>query len=229
MDSRKDGRADTSLAAHQSNRQTIKSITLGDGNTPMPSGDGAQPATRQVLGSWKEIAVYLKRGVRTVQRYERQFHLPVHRAGASDHTSSVMAFTDEIDGWLQAAETRRRRYVRPTLVVLDRPIAGTVSGRKLVLEVHKFNVLTAYSVEEAYSTGERYDVDGFVLDEVPGSDAGEEMCESLKERNPKKPVFLVTASGDDAPRKCADYVVASVDPEALLTAVLAVFGTPRLE
>ncbi len=30
-----------------------------------------------VLNSWKEIACYLGRGVRTVQRYERDLGLPV--------------------------------------------------------------------------------------------------------------------------------------------------------
>ena len=32
-----------------------------------------------VLNSWKEIASYLGRSVRTVQRWEREFGLPVHR------------------------------------------------------------------------------------------------------------------------------------------------------
>jgi DNA-binding transcriptional regulator YiaG len=31
------------------------------------------------LDSWKEIAAYLKRGARTVQRWEREERLPVHR------------------------------------------------------------------------------------------------------------------------------------------------------
>jgi len=33
------------------------------------------------LNSWKEIATYLSRGVRTVQRWERELKLPVHRIG----------------------------------------------------------------------------------------------------------------------------------------------------
>ena len=31
------------------------------------------------LDSWKEIAAYLKRGVRTVKRWEKEEGLPVHR------------------------------------------------------------------------------------------------------------------------------------------------------
>ena len=54
---------------------------------------------REILNSWKEIATYLGRGVRTVQRWERDFHLPVHRP--SGHVrSAVIAFADEVDQWL---------------------------------------------------------------------------------------------------------------------------------
>ncbi|MGH9829867.1 MAG: hypothetical protein ACREDR_42190, partial [Blastocatellia bacterium] len=51
------------------------------------------------LTSWKEIASYLARDVRTVQRWEKEFGLPVHRvAGMRSH--SVYASTDEIDTWV---------------------------------------------------------------------------------------------------------------------------------
>jgi hypothetical protein len=51
------------------------------------------------LDSWKEIAIYLRREIRTVQRWEQAEGLPVkrifHRKG-----SSVYAFTSELDLWL---------------------------------------------------------------------------------------------------------------------------------
>jgi TolB-like protein len=50
------------------------------------------------LDSWKEIAAYLQRGVRTVRRWERQEGLPVHRH--MHHTlGSVYAYKSEIDTW----------------------------------------------------------------------------------------------------------------------------------
>jgi hypothetical protein len=39
----------------------------------------AADSTVVPLNSWKEIASYMGRGVRTVQRYERELHLPVGR------------------------------------------------------------------------------------------------------------------------------------------------------
>lgn len=62
-------------------------------------------AERKVLHSWKDIANYMGRGVRTIQRYEVQLGLPVHRPAAKNR-SSVMAFSDEIDVWLNRAPTR---------------------------------------------------------------------------------------------------------------------------
>ena len=57
---------------------------------------------RLVLNSWKEIAEYMGRGVRTVQRYERDLRLPVHRP-AGKSRSAVIAFPDEIERWMRAA------------------------------------------------------------------------------------------------------------------------------
>jgi len=59
-------------------------------------------AERKVLNGWKEIAQYLGRGIRTVQRWERELQLPVHRPRGADN-SAVVALGDELDGWLAKA------------------------------------------------------------------------------------------------------------------------------
>jgi hypothetical protein len=51
-----------------------------------------------VLGSWKEIANYLGKGVRTVQRWERCNGLPVHRPSGT-RKGVVLAFPPELDSW----------------------------------------------------------------------------------------------------------------------------------
>lgn len=56
----------------------------------------------EVLSGWKEIANYLGKGVRTVQRYEWQMALPVRRPGAKPH-ASVVAAKSEIDAWVSAS------------------------------------------------------------------------------------------------------------------------------
>ncbi|HWC15744.1 MAG TPA: hypothetical protein VG498_01965 [Terriglobales bacterium] len=60
---------------------------------------------RRILNSWKEIATYLGRGVRTVQRWEAQLALPIHRPAGKDH-SAVLAFSSELDQWLDSRPVR---------------------------------------------------------------------------------------------------------------------------
>lgn len=62
--------------------------------------------TGQVLTSWKEIAAYMGKGVRTVQRWESEMELPVRRPGADRHI--VLAFPQELDAW-----ARRKLEVPP--------------------------------------------------------------------------------------------------------------------
>lgn len=51
------------------------------------------------LDSWKEIAAYLNRDVRTVQRWEKSEKLPVLRH-LHEAQASVYAYTGELDAWL---------------------------------------------------------------------------------------------------------------------------------
>ncbi len=52
-----------------------------------------------VFTCWKEIASYLGKGVRTVQRWENQFGLPVQRPN-SKSKGTVRASRQELDVWL---------------------------------------------------------------------------------------------------------------------------------
>jgi TolB-like protein/cytochrome c-type biogenesis protein CcmH/NrfG len=52
------------------------------------------------LDSWKEIAGYLGREVRTVQRWEQSEALPVHRH-EHQKRSTVYAYTSELDDWFK--------------------------------------------------------------------------------------------------------------------------------
>jgi tetratricopeptide (TPR) repeat protein len=53
---------------------------------------------KQIFDSWKEIAAYLKRSVKTCQRWESELGLPIRRSdGASK--AKIFASKDEIDRW----------------------------------------------------------------------------------------------------------------------------------
>lgn len=58
------------------------------------------------LNSWKEIAQYLDRGVRTIQRWEHGLGLPVHRIGKGKR-SPVFATAAELNFWLSTVVVER--------------------------------------------------------------------------------------------------------------------------
>lgn len=77
------------------------------------------------LESWKRIATYLRRSVRTVRRWERNEGLPVHRH-LHRKLASVYALKTEVDAWQQArapgsaraTPSSREVAATPSIVVL---------------------------------------------------------------------------------------------------------------
>ena len=66
----------------------------------------------ELLTCWKEIAQYLGKGVRTVQRWEREFGLPVRRLPLSSGKGAVIARPHELDAWLE-----ERWFLKPPNVL----------------------------------------------------------------------------------------------------------------
>jgi len=95
---------------------------------------------RFFLSGWKEIASYLGMGVRTVQRYEREMGLPIHRPTGKSR-GTVIATKAELDRWLIAGATQinsrpravddRTNRVAADFLRVDSEIALTFSGMAL--------------------------------------------------------------------------------------------------
>src|SRR4030095_3488424 len=89
-----------------------------------PSQADASP-TGERLDSWKEIAAYLKRSVRTVHRWEKEEGLPVHRQLHKD-LGSVFAYKRELDAWSSARsvhagpreDTEERASAKPSRMIV---------------------------------------------------------------------------------------------------------------
>src|SRR5689334_13796087 len=84
-------------------RQSLQDFVIPDADA-LTAFQGLHPKS-QVLSSWKEIAHYINRGVRTVQRWERDYGLPVHRPKAHIK-GSVFALKNELDSWLARVPSR---------------------------------------------------------------------------------------------------------------------------
>jgi adenylate cyclase len=81
------------------------------------------------LDSWKEIAAYLKRGARTVQRWEREECLPVRRL-QHEKLGSVYAFRSELDKWWAA----RAKDVEPRTGAPDAPAVAVLPFKDMSRE-----------------------------------------------------------------------------------------------
>ena len=98
-----------------------------------------------VFTSWKEIASYLGKGVRTVQRWEAQFGLPVHRPNA--HAKGIVRATrEELDQWIATRwSPRSGQFELPDLGVTRAPVRTNLEAsqelrmqnRALLLGLHK--------------------------------------------------------------------------------------------
>ena len=59
----------------------------------------------EIMSGWKDIASYLGKGVRTLQRYEREGSLPVRRP-PHKKIGSVVATKTELDAWVASMPHR---------------------------------------------------------------------------------------------------------------------------
>lgn len=104
------------------------------GNT----GSAINPAER--LDSWKEIASYMRRDVRTVQRWEKSEGLPVHRH-QHDKLGSVYAYKAELEKWF----TTRQQQA-------SEPLREETNG-KVKLAVLPFGNLSGDPEQDFFSDG----------------------------------------------------------------------------
>jgi tRNA A-37 threonylcarbamoyl transferase component Bud32 len=113
--------------------------------TGSPSSSSAslpEPAPGERLDSWKEIAAYFNRDKRTVQRWERNEAMPVHRH-QHDKQGTVYALKSEVDEWWKGRRARIEREEQaeksnvlnwPAAVgVIQTPVPAGVDARYEVL------------------------------------------------------------------------------------------------
>lgn len=102
-----------SALADRENRCAHPGIFGGIGVLPRQAarfGVHGNPTPSDCLDSWKEIAVHLRRTVRTVQRWEKKEGLPVHRHH-HQRSSSVYASKLELDSWWKRESEKTEKEV----------------------------------------------------------------------------------------------------------------------
>ncbi len=190
-----------------------------------------------LLNSWKEIALYLGRSERTVQRWEKHFGLPVRRP-AGKSRSAVIALPSELQAWTKSTPicsaeappsrepvlaTRLQPDLRPTLLCIDDHPEG-LAVRKALLEAVGYNVLTACNGRSGLRLFEKKQVDLVMLDySMPDLD-GETVAHMLHERNPHVPILLLSSSTGSIPSrllKLVDNFVQKGQPVGILLSAIS--------
>lgn len=175
------------------------------------------------LDSWKEIAAFLRRGLRTVQRWERKEGLPVHRL-AHAKRGTVYANPDELTAWWDSRRLTTTGKDAPPVPASAPPAGGSLAAEPL----QRVTGLSAVSVYPALSSDGR--LVAYVSDR--GQDGGPPQ------------VWLQQVGGDGlrlttGRRECMDAAFSANDTRVLFTAAdrdgqLSIFdvptlgGTPRL-
>src|SRR3984893_6391591 len=92
------------------------------GERPIP----APPTDEPRLESWGEIAAYLRREIRTVQRWERYQGLPVRRLQIGK-LGSVYAYRSELDKWYRERQPQAENGEEDPGKAADAEIAAQVT------------------------------------------------------------------------------------------------------
>ncbi len=91
--------------------------------------------------SWKEIAAYLNRNVRSVQRWEKTEGLPVHRH-RHERACSVSARKREIDAW-----QKQRSHVSDEITAKQKELEILIERLRTVLLVKRMREALAIALE----------------------------------------------------------------------------------
>jgi TolB-like protein/Flp pilus assembly protein TadD len=113
-----------------------------DSNQPDQASTAADTSADERLDSWKEIASYLKRDVRTLHRWEAQERLPIHRHLHKER-GSVYAYKAELDSWWN---NRRLVLEQPTPAAEGK---GRPGRRRLLSVVAGMAILSAGTIYAA--------------------------------------------------------------------------------
>jgi hypothetical protein len=67
-------------------------------------------SNKERLNSWKEIAEYVDKGVRTCIRWEKELGLPIYRVDKKSSHSRVFTYKKEIDQWFKKRAEEQKQF-----------------------------------------------------------------------------------------------------------------------
>jgi hypothetical protein len=128
----------------------------------------------EILSGWKDIANYMGKGVRTVQRYERELGLPVRRPNGRAK-GSVLITKTELEVWIHTAFDHESSYEKPSVNLEDLKSHALELATMLERLIESMNKLAESQKKIAASrttvrkTSHRVRDDGFRVEWTNGS------------------------------------------------------------
>lgn len=106
----------------------------------------------KMLSSWKEIAHFFGKGVRTVQRWEKTLDLPIHRPPGAP-SNVVLARTSDLEEWMHRGPVSRAELDGPMVAGSTESIASLAGLEREVAYLAEI-VGIAVPVADAASSSE---------------------------------------------------------------------------
>ena len=174
-----------------------------------------------LLNSWKEIAEFVGRTERTVQRWEKLYGLPVHRPAGRER-SAVIALASEIEAWsiktamggLSTAVAVPAISDRSSDLVTSSSVSvlcidshrERLATRKKLLEFGGYRVLTAADARSALRLLETNEVCVVILDCSVSDVDGEGVARVLQKHKPEVPVLMLSHKAKGIPQPILDLI-----------------------
>jgi hypothetical protein len=95
----------------------------------------------KMLSSWKEIAHFFGKGVRTVQRWEKTLDLPIHRPPGAP-SNVVLARTSDLEEWMHGGHANRAAIEQDEDALTATAMTDAIASleREVTLLAQKTNV-----------------------------------------------------------------------------------------
>jgi CheY-like chemotaxis protein len=185
---------------------------------------------KNLLNGWKEIADYMNRGVRTVQRWERELALPVRRPHGKSR-SAVLALASELDGWVirtplvdpfhdQSMNRDSQHSAKRVLVVEDSVsdlnICVAVLRKMGTVEIDAVSSIAgALAHLEQVAVGKLPKPDVIVLDLIFGVESGFEVLRFRKTHVSLRDIKVIvwSAVANNQKLLCATFGIFNVVPK----------------
>jgi CheY-like chemotaxis protein len=184
-----------------------------------------------LLNSWKEIAEFVGRTERTVQRWEKLYGLPVHRPAGRER-SAVIALTSEIEAWSSKTSARGLNTAAAMPAASDdtfncttgnRTTGNRTTGsaatvlcidshperlatRKKLLEFGGYRVLTAVDARTGLRLLVSNKVYVVILDYSVSDMDGEGVARAFQKHKPEVPVLMLSRKAKAIPQTILDLI-----------------------